>query len=130
MLLDMRSVAKEPLARLEQEVMKALDEAASETDTEYTIEVVGDRPTGTISPSSEYIKGLLSLGEELGHKLSLGAGSTDSNIPLSKGWPAVTMGFKESRNGHKTSEFLYIDSLVPGIKFALMCFAGLLYDKF
>lgn len=130
MLLDMRSMAKEPLARLEQEVMKALNDAASETGTEYTIEVVGDRPTGEISPSSEYIKGLLSLGEELGHRLSLGAGSTDSNIPLSKGWPAVTMGFKESQNGHKTSEFLYIDSLVPGIKFALMCFAGLLYDKF
>ena len=42
----------------------------------------------------------------------------------------VTMGFKRSENGHKTTEFLYIDSLVPGIQFGLMCFAGLLYDQF
>jgi hypothetical protein len=40
------------------------------------------------------------------------------------------MGFKLSGDAHKTSEFLYIDSLIPGIKLALMCFAGLLYDKF
>ncbi|MGI6627562.1 MAG: M20/M25/M40 family metallo-hydrolase [Bacillota bacterium] len=130
MLLDMRSVAKEPLEELEQKVIRILDTAACETDTQYKIEVVGDRPTGTLSSDSGYIRGLLALGKELGHDLSLGAGSTDSNIPLSKGWPAVTMGFKKSENGHKASEFLYIDSLVPGIKFALICFAGLLYDKF
>ena len=44
-----------------------------------------DRPTGTLSSDSGYIRGLLALGKELGHDLSLGAGSTDSNIPLSKG---------------------------------------------
>ncbi len=129
MLLDMRSLSQEWLSRLEREVVAILDNAASETGTEYSMQLVGDRPTGRLSEPG-YIKGLLALGRELGHDLSLGAGSTDSNIPLSRGWPAVTMGFKESGDGHKTSEFLYIDSLVPGIKFALMCFASLLYDKF
>jgi acetylornithine deacetylase/succinyl-diaminopimelate desuccinylase-like protein len=72
----------------------------------------------------------MELGKECGYDLTVGYSSTDSNIPLSRGWPAVTMGFKRSENGHKTTEFLYIDSLVPGIQFALMCFAGLLYDQF
>ncbi len=130
MLLDMRSIDEESLAGLEKQVMKILEESASETNTQYSIEVVGDRPIGSLSPDSDLVKGLLSLGKELGYNLSLEAGSTDSNIPLSRGWPAVTMGFKNSRNGHKISELLYIDSLVPGIKFALLCFAALLNDKF
>ncbi len=130
MLLDMRSVSQETLSQLEHKVLSILDASASKTKTEYVTEVVGDRPSGSLSPNSPYIKGLLTLGTQLGHDLQLAAASTDSNIPLSKGWPAVTMGFKRSMDAHKTSEFLYIDSLIPGIKFALMCYASLLYDKF
>lgn len=129
MLLDMRSVSSDRLARLESQVMKILDKAAEETGTSYDIQVVGDRPAGSLPEDSGYLRGLLALGKELGHELRVGAASTDSNIPLSRGWPAVTMGFKRSGDGHKTSEFLYVDSLIPGIKFALMCFAALLYDK-
>ena len=70
------------------------------------------------------------MGREHGLELRLSASSTDSNIPLANGWPAVTMGFKRSENGHRTSEYLYIDSLVPGIKFLLACYEGLLYDRF
>ncbi|MBP8613520.1 MAG: M20/M25/M40 family metallo-hydrolase [Firmicutes bacterium] len=130
MLLDMRSVDAKCLVELEEEIMKCLLEAASSTGTEYTIAVVGDRPTGEIPVDCAYIQGLMELGKECGYDLTVGYSSTDSNIPLSRGWPAVTMGFKRSENGHKTTEFLYIDSLVPGIQFALMCFAGLLYDQF
>lgn len=130
MLLDMRSVSGEALKDLEAEVRRLLEEAASETRTRFTVEVVGDRPTGTLSPDSPLVRGLLTLGKETGYEFRLEAGSTDSNIPLANGWPSVTMGFKKSENGHKTSEFLYIDSLVPGIKLALLCFAGLLFDAF
>ncbi|HHX09916.1 MAG TPA: M20/M25/M40 family metallo-hydrolase [Firmicutes bacterium] len=129
MLLDMRSVSQDWLSRLEREVMAILEKAAEETGTGYDIQVVGDRPAGKLPEESGYLQGLLALGRELGHEPRVGAGSTDSNIPLSRGWPAVTMGFKRSRDGHKTSEGLYIDSLIPGIKYALMCFAALLYDK-
>ncbi|MGI6620307.1 MAG: M20/M25/M40 family metallo-hydrolase [Bacillota bacterium] len=130
MLLDMRSVCQEALSRLENKVMVVLDKAARATGTQYEFQVVGDRPAGKLPDNSPYLKGLMALGKELGHELNVGAASTDSNIPLSRGWPAVTMGFKLSGDAHKTSEFLYIDSLIPGIKLALMCFAGLLYDKF
>jgi acetylornithine deacetylase/succinyl-diaminopimelate desuccinylase-like protein len=130
MLLDMRSVSTEPLRELEKEVMEVLDAAAAETRTTYTVEVVGDRPTGSISPDSPLVKGILEVGREHGLELRLSASSTDSNIPLANGWPAVTMGFKRSENGHRTSEYLYIDSLVPGIKFLLACYEGLLYDRF
>ncbi|MFO8061156.1 MAG: M20/M25/M40 family metallo-hydrolase [Bacillota bacterium] len=130
MLLDMRSVSQDELDRLEQKVFAGLDRAARETDTRYTSEVVGDRPTGSIPETSDLVQGLLKLGREQGCELALRAGSTDSNIPLAMGWPAVTMGFKRSENGHRVNEFLYIDSLVPGIRFALLCFVGLLYDLY
>ncbi len=130
MLLDMRSVDQQALTQLEQKVIEGLDCAARDTSTRYTTTVVGDRPTGRISEKSELVQGLLRLGREQGCALQLRSGSTDSNIPLARGWPAVTMGFKRSENGHRVSEFLYIDSLVPGIKFALLCFGGLLYDLY
>ncbi len=130
MLLDMRSVDGSALASLEEQVRAILDTAAKDTDTSYVIEVVGDRPTGSMAVDSPLVQGLLSLGKSHGFEFKCGAGSTDSNIPLSKGWPAVTTGFKSSEDAHKVSEFLMIDSLVPGIKFGLQCYAALLYDRF
>lgn len=128
MLIDMRSVSAEHLRRLEEEVRDILEWAARETDTTYEVEVVGDRPTGTLSPDSPLIRTLMELGKEHGIDYKLVPSSTDSNIPLAKGWPAVTMGFKRSENGHRTTEYLYIDSLVPGIKLLFECYGRLLYD--
>jgi acetylornithine deacetylase/succinyl-diaminopimelate desuccinylase-like protein len=130
MLLDMRSVSGEALAALEKEVRQVMDAAAAETNTSYQVEVVGDRPTGAISPDSGLVRGLIQLSKEHGLDLELSASSTDSNIPLAQGWPSVTVGFKRSENGHRVTEYLYVDSLVPGLKFAMCCYEGLLYDRF
>lgn len=127
MLLDMRSVAGGPLKALEKEVREILQWAAEDTGTTYEVEVVGDRPTGSISPDSPLVKTIVELGKEHGIEYHLAPSSTDSNIPLAKGWPAITMGFKRSENGHRTSEYLYIDSLVPGIKLLLECYGRLFY---
>ncbi|MGI6642639.1 MAG: M20/M25/M40 family metallo-hydrolase [Bacillota bacterium] len=128
MLLDLRSVDGSLLAGLEEQVRAILDTAAKETNTTYVLEVVGDRPTGSIPIESPLVQGLLAVGRDHGYELKCGAGSTDSNIPLSKGWPAVTIGFKSSEDAHKVSEYLMIDSLVPGIKFGFQCYVALLYD--
>ncbi len=130
MLLDLRSEDGQALNVLETEVTSALNAASSQTDTWYSVEVVGDRPTGSIPVDSAYVQGLSNLFKQDGLEPLFGAGSTDSNIPLSRGWPAVTTGFKVSEDAHKVSEFLMIDSLVPGTKLALRCYAGLLYDRF
>jgi tripeptide aminopeptidase len=127
MLVDMRSVSAEHLKALESELRRILQSAAEETGTTYEVEVVGDRPTGTLSPDSPLVRTLIELGKEHGIEYRLSASSTDSNIPLAKGWPSVTMGFKRSENGHRTSEYLYIDSLVPGIKLLLECYGRLFY---
>ena len=130
MLIDMRSVRDDTLAAVEKDVRAAIDAGAKETGTTYEIEVVGDRPTGANPPDSPLVKSILVVGKEHGYDLQRAPSSTDSNIPLSKGWPSVTMGFKNSENGHRVTEYLYIDSLVPGLKFALCCYEALLYDRF
>ena len=130
MLIDMRSVSDQALAQVEKDVRAAIDSAAAETRTTYEVEVVGDRPTGMLPPDSPLVRGLIELGKEHGIELHPSASSTDSNIPLAMGWPSVTMGFKKSENGHKVTEYLYIDSLVPGTKFALYCYEALLFDRF
>jgi acetylornithine deacetylase/succinyl-diaminopimelate desuccinylase-like protein len=129
MLIDMRSVRDDTLAAVERDVRAAMDAGAAETGTTYKAEVVGDRPTGMLSADAPLVKGLIAVGKENGIELHLSASSTDSNIPLSKGWPSVTMGFKNSENTHRVTEYLYIDSLVPGLKFALCCYEALLYDR-
>lgn len=130
MLIDMRSITDDALRQVEKDVRHAMDVGAQETGTTYEVEVVGDRPTGRIPEDHWLVKGLVALGREHGVELSTSASSTDSNIPLAKGWPAVTMGFKNSENTHRVTEYLYIDSLVPGLKFALCCYEALLYDRF
>jgi len=130
MLIDMRSVKNDPLMTVEKDVRAAIDAGAAETGTTYEIEIVGDRPTGELEPDASLVKGLVQVGKENGVELHLAPSSTDSNIPLSKGWPSVTMGFKKSENGHRVTEYLYIDSLVPGLKFALKCYQALLEDRF
>ena len=52
-------------------------------------------------------------------EVSYGAGSTDSNIPLSSGIPSVTYGTKTSGGTHTRGEYMDPKSLVPGQKIAI-----------
>ena len=47
------------------------------------------------------------------------SGSTDCNIPLSKGIPSVCFGFYSGAGAHTRNEYLWKSSLVPGYK---VCF--------
>ena len=93
MLLDMRSCARKLVASGEQG-NGGLGQGRPSTGTQYEFQVVGDRRQGSYQTTSPLPKGTDGAGKELGHELNVGAASTDSNIPLSRGWPAVTMGFR------------------------------------
>ena len=49
---------------------------------------------------------------------SFGRGSTDSNIPLSMGIPSICVGCYNGDKSHTREEWVEIDSLLPGLKFA------------
>ena len=56
-----------------------------------------------------------------GVKPALHAGSTDCNIPLSLGIPAVCVGMVEGAGAHTREEYVEIDSLVKGYRCAFAC---------
>jgi len=68
---------------------------------------VGDRPAGVQPSESAIVQAAWASAQALGVKPSLGTGSsTDSNLPISLGIPAVTLGGggKEDNN-HSPSEW-------------------------
>jgi acetylornithine deacetylase/succinyl-diaminopimelate desuccinylase-like protein len=58
-----------------------------------TRELIGDRPAGMTSLRSPIVRTALQAGRALNLKeLRLGEGSTDANIPISLGIPAIAIG--------------------------------------
>ena len=51
-------------------------------------------------------------------RVTFTSGSTDCNIPLSMGIPAVCVGCYNGAGAHTREEYVEIDSLLPGLKLA------------
>ena len=121
MLVDMRSVDAGALAELERAVRQAIQGAAArENGIEVEVQVVSDRPTGRMDPRHPLIQIVEGAAARLGVEIQHEAMSTDANIPLSMGIPAVVIGTKAGGGAHTHKEFVYVDSLRLGVKFALL----------
>ncbi|MDB5497023.1 MAG: peptidase [Phenylobacterium sp.] len=99
--VDMRSESKDELARLDarfQEILKEAAEhenAARETrlgKVTVTPKLIGERPTGATREDALIVRTTAAAARAAGYTPELGASSTDSNIPISLGIPAVTIG--------------------------------------
>ena len=114
MLLDMRSAKEEELKKLESAVMVLLDEAAAEEnarwdsdDIKVEIKLVGDRPAGEQAPDAPIVQAAWAATEAIGLVPEFGpASSTDANLPLSMGIPAIRIcgGGAEGHN-HSLDEW-------------------------
>ena len=65
--------------------------------------------------------------EVSGYETSLRSASTDCNIPMSYGIPAICIATCESYGPHKREEKLKKSSLIPGLEIALL--ASIEYAK-
>lgn len=100
MEIDMRSESPQSLeeidALLQEALTRALDEANAvrRRGDELTLEVelIGDRPSGAIAADDPFIAKAVAATVALGHEATLSRSSTDSNIPISMGIPAITIG--------------------------------------
>lgn len=100
MEVDMRSESPESLGRIEQVFVAAMDRAlAEENDLRregpaLTVnkDRIGDRPSGEGDTSAPLIQRALATTAVFGAEGQLARSSTDSNIPISLGVPAVTIG--------------------------------------
>ena len=81
-----------------------------------SVELLGDRPCkGDVDPKklTEIVKRASAL---YGYERSDECGSTDCNIPLSMGIPAVCFGVYEGQGAHTRSEWVDIKSTRTGVK--------------
>jgi len=118
MLYEFRSDKREALDIMEKHFNAAIDFYRTKGIT-VTVTLLGNRPcTGDVDPDK--LKALTeraaaAMKKYYGYEVALaGAGSTDCNIPLSLGIPAVCAGCVEGRGGHTREEYVKISSLKPG----------------
>lgn len=100
MEVDMRSVSEESLARIDAAFRDAMAAALEEANAirregpplELDVEQIGDRPSGEIPDDHPLVERAAAAIRRFGGEPRLGRSSTDSNIPISRGIPAVTIG--------------------------------------
>ena len=100
MQIDIRSIDPKRLNDMEEilfnSMNKALDEQnaikRSGPDLKLTINKIGNRPSGKVDESVPLIQKTIAATQYMGIEPRLTIGSTDSNIPISLGIPAVTIG--------------------------------------
>ena len=113
MEVDLRSADQAALAALEAAALKAFDQALVEENERWgqrgqlTLDrkLVGNRPAGQIPATAPIVAAAISVTTALGLKATLDEGSTDSNVPISLGIPAVTIdGGGNSGGTHSLGE--------------------------
>lgn len=119
MEFDMRSATAEELAKVEQRFLAILNDAAatenvarSTRDGRITVQpvLVGDRPAGSTPLSADIVQFSTAAYAAEGIKLRYSSSSTDSNIPISLGIPAITISrVATGGRNHSLEEWIGIE---------------------
>lgn len=113
--LDMRSVDTRALADLGQGVGRLVQQSRRD-GLQFEVETVGERPAGSIADDHELVRGALDALAEIGINGTLETASTDGNVPLSQGCPAVTIGITRGGNAHRLDEYIEVAPIRFGLK--------------
>jgi acetylornithine deacetylase/succinyl-diaminopimelate desuccinylase-like protein len=98
--VDMRSESKAALDALDAQFRRAVQQALaaengrwpqSRTRLTVQIDTIGIRPVGAQPDSAYIVRTALAAGRALGLSSETGASSTDANLPISLGIPAITI---------------------------------------
>jgi acetylornithine deacetylase/succinyl-diaminopimelate desuccinylase-like protein len=113
-LLDLRSEGKDVLARLARQV-DAQIETGNRAGVQFSRRIVGERPAGQIPSHHPLVRRAVRCLEALGIQPLLNIGSTDANIPLSRGLPAICIGLTTGGGAHTPEEYINIHPLGLGL---------------
>jgi tripeptide aminopeptidase len=78
--------------------------------------LVGQRPAGEMSVRHPFVRLAESCLREEGIQPTLTSGSTDANIPLSKGYPALVLGLTHGGGAHTLNEYIATEPLGRGMR--------------
>lgn len=121
MLYEFRSDNKDDLAEMEEHLNAALAFYATK-GIQVTTTVVGNRPCGIEVDKKKHgaliARAVAATERYFGFTPVQASASTDCNIPLSMGIPAIELPCGRGFGAHTREEYIEIDSQVPGIKLA------------
>jgi tripeptide aminopeptidase len=113
--VDMRSVSSAELERLDEHFQRILENHRSDEVIVETL-LLGKRPCGEAPVDAEIYRRISKI-RERDHKLThFDCGSTDANIALSRGIPAMAFGVGRTSGAHTLEEELDLASISPGLK--------------
>ncbi|HYK74968.1 MAG TPA: M20/M25/M40 family metallo-hydrolase [Pseudoneobacillus sp.] len=112
MVIDMRSTSQDELSVLEKEILEILEQSAKDENDRWgkevikvEVELVGDRPAGSQPADAIIVQSAQAAASVLGFEPKLNQpSSTDSNVPISLGIPAITLGGGGDYGGCHTLE--------------------------
>lgn len=113
--MEIRSESASSLSLLEKRLLKLLKKFESEK-LSISIEKIGERPYGEISPQHWLVEHAVNQIQRLGIQPKLVIGSTDANYPLSKGYPAVCLCITKGGNVHTPDEFIQLSPIQIGFQ--------------
>jgi len=79
------------------------------------LETIGERPAGVVPVDSPIVKIATATLNVLGVDATLDASSTDANVPIAAGIPAVCIGLTSGGNVHRVDEFIDTASVPLGL---------------
>jgi acetylornithine deacetylase/succinyl-diaminopimelate desuccinylase-like protein len=113
-LVDMRSIDAESLARLADRVDRIVL-AANRGGITVSSDVLGERPAGVVPLDSPIIKIATDALADLGIQAAFDASSTDANVPISRGIPAVCIGLTHGGHVHRVDEYIDTPPIATGL---------------
>lgn len=112
--LDLRSADQSELKLLIQNIQNSINNSCH-PGMKFETEIIGQRPAGEISKNHPLITTAVEILRSHGIKPTLNIGSTDANIPLSLGFPAVCIGLTTGGGAHTINEYIYTEPLHAGL---------------
>ncbi|HVF50912.1 MAG TPA: M20/M25/M40 family metallo-hydrolase [Pyrinomonadaceae bacterium] len=132
--VDLRSESAEELGRLDAFFRRVAREAADDENAarragtpplELDVKLIGDRPSGETPRDSALVRLAEEATRAFGYRPRFDCSSTDSNIAIAKGLPAVTLGAGgASGNSHTLDEWFDPRGRDLGLKRALLVILG------
>jgi di/tripeptidase len=115
--LDIRSEHIQVMENLIRQVDIILAAANQPGDSfvRVTKEIIGDRPVGELPKDHPLVRLACRCLEEQGIQPNLNIGSTDANIPLSRGLPAICLGLTRGAGAHTTNEYILKAPIAQGL---------------
>jgi tripeptide aminopeptidase len=133
--VDLRSASEKELSKLEEFLLDAVNQAVLDENAlrassgqklKSEIRLIGNRPSGETPRDAPIVRAAVEASRALGINPVLNRASTDSNIPISLGIPAVTLGVGGiSGDSHRLTEWYDPAGRELGYKRALLLAAAI-----